>query len=121
MEVLHLIHFYSYFLPISIHFYIECQNDHSSSNFIHFICVYVGTLFILHITSNRLTICVRYWQIGVTSKMNIDIAISLLIIINVLKLVAGMEKCNVCYCETGKFGMSDIRWLYILRFPTINL
>ena len=44
--------------------------------------------------------------------MNIDIAISLLIIINVLKLVAGMEKCNVCYCETGKFGMSDIRWLY---------
>ena len=44
--------------------------------------------------------------------MNIDIAISLLIIINVLKLVAGMEKCNVCYCETGKFGMSDVRWLY---------
>ena len=48
--------------------------------------------------------------------MNIDIAISLLIIINVLKLVAGMEKCNVCYCETGKFGMSDIRWLYIYPY-----
>ena len=43
--------------------------------------------------------------------MNIEIAI--LIIIIVLKLGAGMEKCNACYCETGKFGMSDIRWLYI--------
>ena len=54
--------------------------------------------------------------IGVTSKMNIEIAISILIIIIVLKLGAGMEKCNVCYCETGKFGMSDIRWLYIYTY-----
>ena len=46
--------------------------------------------------------------------MNIEIAI--LIIIIVLKLGAGMEKCNACYCETGKFGMSDIRRLYIYTY-----